>query len=218
MYILLFWRCFMKKYDGVLKRVRFLEKKNGISYAKTDGKLYTTMKVLYSIAGVWTFFMNLFFILGFWLQYDGTDDMPQALNYIITASVCTVFMIAGYVLSCCKIHLAGGILSVIPEIFLIVFFGMILRDTLGFLGFKLSFYWRHFAPLVLMIIFITVMTVIAVREKVKTNRMYKKVSENLYNMYNISVANGEIITDEQWDEFLANYNPDDYKKQFKTAE
>lgn len=208
----------MKKYDGVLKRVRFLEKKNGISYAKTDGKLYTAMKVLYSIAGVWTFFMNLFFILGFLIQYSGTDNMSSALNYIITAGVCTVLMIAGYVLTCCKINLAGGIMSVVPEILLIFFFGNILTDSLGVLGFKLSFYWRHLAPLILMIICITIMTVIAVKEKVKTNRMYKKVCENLYNMYNVSIANGDTITDEQWDEFLASYNPDEYQKQFKKQE
>lgn len=37
----------MKKFDGVLKRVRMLEEKNGISYAKPEGKLYKTLKVLY---------------------------------------------------------------------------------------------------------------------------------------------------------------------------
>lgn len=208
----------MKKYDGVLKRVRILEEKNGIKYAKANGKLYKGLKVLYSIAGVWTFFMNLFFILGFLLQYAGTDNMPEALNYIITATVCTVLMIAGYVLNCCKIYLAGGIMSVLPAVVLIPFFALRLEDSLGFMGFKLSFYWRHFAPLALMVIFMVWMTVIAVREKVKTNRMYKKVCENLYNMYNVSVANGDVITDEQWDEFLAGYDPSEYKRQFKKQE
>ncbi len=208
----------MKKYDGVLKRVRILEEKNGIKYAKTDGKLYGALKVIYTIAGVWTVLMNLFFILGFLLQYTGTNSMPQALNYILIATVGTVLIIAGYVLTCCKVYLTGGIISVLAEILLIPFFGSILMDSLGFLGFKISFYWRHFAPLFLMLIFMVWMTVIAVKARTKANRMYKKVCENLYNMYNISVANGDIISDEQWDEFLADYDPDEYKRQFKKQE
>lgn len=208
----------MKKYEGVLKRVRMLEEKNGIKYAKADGKLYGTLKVLYTIVGVWALLMNLFFILGFLLQYTGTDSMSKALNYIWISTAGTVLMIAGYVLSCCKFYLTGGILSVLSELLLIPFFGSILKDSIGFLGFKTSFYWRHFAPLALMLIFMVWMTVIAVKARVKTNRMYKKVCENLYNMYNVSVANGDIITDEQWDEFLADYDPNDYKKQFKKQE
>ncbi len=208
----------MKKYEGVLKRVRILEEKNGIKYAKTDGKLYVALKVLYSIVGVWALLMNLFFILGFLLQYTGTDNMPSALNYILIVSVFTVLMIAGYVLSCCRIYLVGGIISVISEIALIPFFGSILTDSLGFLGFKLSFYWRHFVPLAIMLVLMIAMTVIAVRANLKTNSMYKKVCANLYSMYNIAVANGEPVTDEQWEEFLSGFDPAQYRKQFKKQE
>ncbi len=36
----------MKKYDGVMQRVRIIEEKHGIKYAKTDGKLYSALNVL----------------------------------------------------------------------------------------------------------------------------------------------------------------------------
>lgn len=205
----------MKKYEGVLKRVRDVEKKNGIVYAKPDGKLYITLKVLYSILGVWTFFMNLFYVLGFLLMYSGTDEMKTVANSLITVSVCTGVLILGYVLNCCKLYLAGGIVSVAPSVFLIVVFGHLLEDSLGFMGFKISFYWRHLGPLVLMILFIVIMTVIAVRANIKLDRQYKRVTENLFNMYNIDPESGNELTEEQWDEFLKNYDPNEYRKQFK---
>ena len=206
----------MKKYYGVLLRVREIEQKNGISYAKPDGRLYKTLKFIYSAAGIYTFVINLFFILGLFLIYSGTDNISKVTASIVTASVCTGVMIIGYVLNCCKLYLAGGITSVLPAVILIPFFGNILQDDFGFLGFKLSYYWRHFIPLVLMIAFMVWLTVIAVRANIKTDRQYKRVTENLYNMYSISADMHTELTDEQWEEFLSTYNPADYKNPKKT--
>lgn len=206
----------MKKYDGVLKRVREVERKNGIIYAKPDGKLYITLKVIYSIVGLWSFFMNLFYVLGFLLMYSGTDNMKNVSNSLITVSICTAVLIAGYALNCCKLYLAGGILSVLSAIMLIPTFARPLEDSLGYFGYKASFYWRHFAPLVIMIALITWLTVLAVRAKVKTERQYKRVSENLYNMYNCNIAEGE-ISEEAWNSFLESYDPHNYKKQFRNV-
>ena len=48
----------MKKYEGVLKRVREIEFKRGITYAKTDGKLYKGSKVLFIL--IWRIRLLLF--------------------------------------------------------------------------------------------------------------------------------------------------------------
>ena len=37
--------------------------------------------------------------------------------------------------------------------------------------------------------------------------MYKKVTENLYEIYRVNVADGEELSDDKWDEFLKNYDP-----------
>ncbi|MBR7133449.1 MAG: hypothetical protein IKD04_07945 [Clostridia bacterium] len=206
----------MKKYYGVLLRVRELEQKNGVSYAKPDGRLYKALRFLYSAAGAYTFVINLFFVLGLLLVYSGTDNMTKVKASIITASACTGVMIIGYVLNCLRLYLAGGITSVIPIVLLLPFFGNILQDDFGFLGFKTSYYWRHFIPLVLMIFFMVWLTVIAVRANIKTDRLYKRVTENLYNMYSISDDMHSELTDEQWEEFLISYNPADYKNPKKT--
>ena len=64
-----------------------------------------------------------------------------------------------------------------------------------------------------MILLMVWMTVIAQRAKIKTDRMYKKVTENLFNMYKVTDDESENISEEQWNDFLQNYNPDEYKGQ-----
>lgn len=205
----------MKMQESVLRRVRAVEEKNGIKYAKTDGKLYKTLRVFYAIVFAYTMVINLLYISGMALVYGGTDDFKNVANSLISVCVCTALIIAGFVLSFFRFKLVAGIISIVSEIFLIPVFGLVLRDSLGFMGFKVSFFWRHFIPLALLAILMTATTVIAVRAKIKTEKQYKKVTDNLYNLYKKSGAD---ISDEQWEEFLKNYDPTDYKKLFKAEE
>ena len=203
----------MKKFDGVLKRVRMLEEKNGISYAKPEGKLYKTLSVLYTIVLVYTMAINLLFVLAMFVQVDAQmAKMSDVFNYILSVSVCSVLIIGGRIFSKFKKYLTAGIMSVVPSIFLIPVYAIPLRaDFEGFLGLKYSFYWKHGVPLLLMIIFMVGMTVIALRAQIKTDRMYKKVTENLFSMYTVAEGDAENLSEEQWAEFLETYNPDDYK-------
>ncbi len=206
----------MKMYESVLTRVRTVEQKNGINYAKTDGILYKTLRVIYSVIFFYTVIINLLFIAGMFLVRYGTDNFKSVKNLLISVCVCTGVMLAGYVMSFFKFKLTAGIISVLPEILLIPLFGSAMKDTLGLFGFKYSFYWRHLAPLVLLVILTVILTVIAVRARVKTEKQYKKVTENLYKLYNVTVGNeSDGITDEQWEIFLQTYDPTDYKKLFK---
>lgn len=205
----------MKMQESVLRRVRTVEEKNGIKYAKTDGKLYKTLRVFYAIVFAYTMAINLLYISGMALVYGGTEDFKNVVNSLISVCVCTALIIGGFVLSFFRFKLVAGIISIVSEIFLIPVFGLVLRDSLGFMGFKVSFFWRHLIPLVLLVILMTATTVIAVRAKFKTEKQYKKVTDNLYSLYKQSGAD---ISDEQWEEFLKNYDPTDYKKLFKAEE
>ena len=206
----------MKMYESVLTRVRTVEQKNGINYAKTDGILYKTLRVIYSVIFFYTVIINLLFIAGMFLVRYGTDNFKSVKNLLVSVCVCTGVMLAGYVMSFFKFKLTAGIISVLPEILLIPLFGSAMKDTLGLFGFKYSFYWRHLAPLLLLVILTVILTVIAVRARVKTGKQYKKVTENLYKLYNVTVGNeSDGITDEQWEIFLQTYDPTDYKKLFK---
>ena len=205
----------MKMQESILRRVRAVEEKNGIKYAETDGRLYKTLRVFYIILFAYTTAVNLLYIAGMTYVYLGTDNFKNVVNSIVTVSICTALIAVGFVLSFFRFKLAAGIISIVPEIFLIPVFGIALSDSLGFLGFKASFYWRHFAPLALLVILMIFTTVIAVRARIKTEKQYKKVTDNLYKLYR---QNGNDISDEQWEQFLNNYNPTDYKKLFKAEE
>ena len=204
----------MKMQESVLMRVRMIEEKNGIKYAKTDGKLYKTLRVLYIITFAYTMAINLLFIAGMLLVYGGTDNFKNVANSLISVCICTAVIIAGFVLSFFRFKFAAGVMSIAPEIFLIPVFGAVMKDDLGFMGFTASFFWRHFAPLALLVILMTATTVIAVSARFKTEKQYKKVTENLYKLYQ---STGGDISDDQWEEFLKEYDPTDYKKLFKSG-
>ena len=204
----------MKMQESVLRRVRMIEEKNGIKYAKTDGKLYKTLRGLYIITFAYTMAINLLFIAGMLLVYGGTDNFKNVANSLISVCICTAVIIAGFVLSFFRFKFAAGVMSIAPEIFLIPVFGAVMKDDLGFMGFTASFFWRHFAPLALLVILMTATTVIAVRARIKTEKQYKKVTENLYKLYQ---STGGDISDDQWEEFLKEYDPTDYKKLFKSG-
>jgi hypothetical protein len=86
---------------------------------------------------------------------------------------------------------------------LIPLFASLMEDINGFLQLKTAFYWRHLAPLTIVIIMTVWITVIAIREKAKLNATYRKVEENLYNIYH---ASANEVSEEQWEEFLNEYN------------
>lgn len=202
----------MKKYDGVLKRVRILEAKKGISYATTDSGIYTALKWLCIIAAAWALLFNLLYVLSVCLNYSGTVHMKEVTDEIITVSICSAAIIASIVLNLFKLHIAGLVLNILPAIFLTLLYANLMRDDLGFLGLPTSFYTRHFAPLALMCIFFIWMFVIVIRARIKTNSMYKKVTENLYEMYRKDAKDAKDLTDEQWDKLLKAYDPDKSSK------
>lgn len=205
----------MKKYESIMKRVRFIEEKYGIVYAKPGGKLFTTLKVIHTVAFIYTLGINLLFLAGMLLMYAGSDNFAQMQNSLITVTACTAVLIAGFVFLCTRLKMTGTVMSLISLPLMLLTFASSLKDDLGFMGYKASFYWRHFAPIAVMAVMLVWMLVIAARAKYKTDKQYKKIISNLYLMYNTAVtANGENagITDEQWDEFLRNYDPRDIKK------
>ena len=201
-------------YEGVLKRVRQIEEKNGIKYAKTNGKLFKTLKVVNVLAFIWAIAMNFLYIAGCLLIYSFKEHKEAFLGYIIPIAVCTVLIITALVFLKLRKYLVSGILNVLPSIVMLVLFASISKDTFGFLGMATWYYWRHFAPLALIILTGIFMAYIAIRADLKLNKLYKKVTENLFNQY----GNVETLSDEQWDEFLSNYDHEKFRMQLAKEE
>ncbi len=202
----------MEMYSGVLERVRRIEQKNNIVYAKEDGKLYKTIKVLFILAFAYGIGVNLLYLLGMLLQYSG--KLAEYAKYFITPAVCTALITAGFVFFLKKFHFTSCCLTVVPATILIFFFKPLLEDELTLNSVQPKYYWRHLAPMLLIIILIIWGSVIAIRAKKKTRDQYNRVCTNLYNLYKINVTDGGDLTEEQWDEFLRSYDPHNYKPQF----
>lgn len=202
----------MKLYYNILERVRAVEEKRGIKYAKTDGKLYCTLKVFYIIAFAYTMGINLLFTLGTVISEINFKNLK---NSLITVTVFSVLLIASLVIMRFKdklwANITSGVLNLLSSVGLLFSFAVLMEDSIGFMGLKTNFYWRHFIPLVLIIILSVWLTVIAVRSIIKTNSAYKKVVENIYALHKVSAEESN-FTEEQWDEILRDYDPRNNKK------
>lgn len=196
------------KYN-LLKRVRQVEEKNGIKYAKTDGRLYGTLKVLYTIVFAYTLAINVLFILSNSIVYYGNEKFNSVKVPLVTVTIATLLLIVAFVIMRFKnkvwSNCVSGITNLLVAVLLVLTFANLMEDSTGLFGYVYSFYWRHAVPLLLLAIFAVCLTVIAVRANIKTDKQYKKVMENIYAQYNLSAEN-EQLSEEQWEEFLENYN------------
>ena len=198
----------MKMQYNILQRVRQIEEKAGIRYAKADGRLYKTLKVLYVILFAYTMVMNLLYLLGTALVYSGKEVFAEVKNSLIIVVVASIGLVAALVFARFKskiwANITSMVLNLLSCIFLVLTFAQRLTDDLGFLGYKFSFYWRHSVPLLLIVAFSVWFSIIAIRATAKTQKQYKKVVENLYEKYNLA-SEIEQFSEEEWEEFLKNY-------------
>ena len=190
----------MKMYSNILEKVRLYEEKRGIVYAKTDGKLYKGLKVFYILLFVYTIVMNSLFLLGSFLSETVFNNLKNAVYTVLGLSV---LLIASLIIMKFKntvwANFVSAVLNILSCVGLGITFGMLLQDVIGF---KISFYWRHLAPLCLMVIMTVALTVIALKAIFKTQKTYKKIVENIYTTYTASEET--ILSDEQWEEVLKN--------------
>lgn len=198
----------MKLQQNILNRVRQVEEKRGIVYAKTDGKLYKTLKILYILLLVYTFIINALFVLSNFMVYYGTDSFKGLKKPIITVICGTLCFIASLFILKFKdkiwANITTLILNLLPSLLTVLVYANLMEDSLGLFGYKYSFYWRHSVPLALIAVFAIWLSVLALRANIKTKKQYKKITENLYNQYHISEEN-EQLSEEEWQEFIENY-------------
>ncbi len=172
----------MKYNEDILTKVRIYEEKRGINYAKTDGKLYKTLKVLYVLMFAYTMVINLLYILGTLLLEDLSTVQK---NILYTVSALCVSLVVSLIVMRFKKYLwaniAYTVLNILSCVGLCVTFGVISADPVGFLGFLPLFYYRHFAPLLIMTVLTVWLFVIALNSFIKTRKCYNTILENLYN-------------------------------------
>jgi len=159
--------------------------------------------------------MNFMYVVGF-MMYSDSEQMSLYKNSLITVSVCTALLILAYILTNLKLNVTGGIISTVSSVLTVLSVGNFLKDENGFLGYKISFYWRHLVPAVIMLLIIALLMFISVRERIKTDKLYKSVVNNLFEEYKRNHT-GE-LSEQEWENFLKNYNHEEYKRSLKNNE
>ncbi len=192
-------------YENVLKRAKEKEQKEGISYPLKDGKLYTTFKIVYFIALTFGMLMNLFYIIGmlmFNADLPAFDDYKARFISVIALSVVMLGLAVASKFNANNIiaYIFGGSNLICSGTLIYIFSTLMQDDTVKF-GIKISFYWRHLAPLLLVAISAAAMSLIVVFAYYRTKKAYNRVTEIIYDEYN-SIPDYERP---EWEEYLKNY-------------
>jgi len=201
----------MKKYDGVIKRVREIEWKYGIAYPRPDEKPYKLANFFYVIFFLWANVMNVMHLLSIWVKSGESDavwaDFGNGTTFI---GVCAVALIIAMTLRRFKniyCHIGSFVITLAASVGLLLTYAPWFEDLTGFLGYKLDFYIRHVVPIVLMVILLGVLVYIYVNAELKTAKTYKKVVEGLYEKYGADKDGIAALNDSEWEEFVKNYDP-----------
>ncbi len=202
----------LKKYDNILKRVEQVEYKLGVSYAKTKGKLYGGLWKANLIGVIYLFVINALVVTSTLMNKAAgiAYNVKFSNLHIVLICVFTVLPIAGLVLSKLKLEIIGSALSFvsIPYFCFLYIKVCISSDGEGLFGLIKLFYIRHLPSIMIILITASVMLFIAIREKIKVNRMYKRIIENLYKNYaDKKKSEDKEVSDEDWKDFIKHYSP-----------
>ncbi len=201
----------MKFEANILQKVRDIEYKRGITYQRVEGRAYKTSKLLYVSA--LSFTLAIHFILAVWFLIAGSRAGDNS-NLIILASVSGALLVLGLIFSNIKLYLPCFIINLTTSLLLIVSYARIF-EVIRFMEYGAKFYWCHLLPLSIIIICNIIMLCIALNEKRRTKQMYNKVLNGLYEKYK---KLSDEVSNEEWQDFLKNYESEIKKNKRKNNE
>lgn len=195
---------FMKRNANILEYVKKYKYKYGISNVSENTRIMNVLTAFIALSWCYAFFMAVVFILGTSLQIKhGLVDFSYFKNSFISIVTGTTLMIIAAVMFFCKKKIVAFAVSIISQPVIVMAFAHLLKDPIGDL--KWSFYWRHAIPAMVLVVFAAIELIFLINGIIKDNKLYDMLVEGLYKQYGTS--DGEKLTDDEWNEFLTNYNP-----------
>ena len=208
----------MKKNQNILGKLHQKEAKLGITRTSVDYTLGKTCKVFFIIAFAYTMAIHLLYVLSVWMNKENTinsiglenlsvlqeDQLAQVNNSIVLVICLSALLIAGLVLLLKRVFVAALVINTLTPAVLLLHFAERMSDTLAANGLLCSYTYNHLIPLAVLLISALVFCITGIRFNRGENRAYNAFCEALYNQYSDSF---EKLTDEEWDNFLSNYEP-----------
>lgn len=203
----------MKYISNISDRVVAAEKRAAVIYAKTDGKLYKWLKILYVIAMVISIVMSLFYIGGrashlyeiekLGLNILSTTDINAVKTSLITVGICAVIWVISALLIKFKGEIISAVLTVAAGIVSCASLISASRGTAQFNeGINDNFWYRHFIPLFIAVFFIVWMVIVKLRQEFKFRRAYTNMVNRIYQQFH-----SEDLSEDEWEDFLKTYDP-----------
>ncbi len=193
----------MKKNANILEYLEKYKYKYGIKYAEDGGKLVKHLSVYTGIVWLYSFITLLLSILSFAINFAaGKLDYGYLSNTFISTIVYAVIMVVAAVLFICKQKIIGLIIAIITQPFIVLAYEPISVYGMGYVA---GFYWKYLVPAIVFILIAAFLLIVLIRAKVKTDKLYNMLVEGLYKQY--GTRDGEKLSDDEWNEFLSNYNP-----------
>lgn len=184
----------MKYKEFVNPIVDEFEYKKGISYVKTDSRVYISTRVVYILSFVYKIFCSLILIAGMSFVKEPLEKSMR-VNVISSA---VLYMLA-FVVMLFKVDFVSAIfniLAVILEMTVAIPGLVIYADAVSI---QPSFYWKHLIPMLLVLITCGIMAYISVSAYFKRRRSRKTVLDKLYNENSEALKEGG---ESAWEELL----------------
>ncbi len=203
----------MKYIKNIVERVEAAEKRAAVIYAKTDGKLYKWLKILYAVFLCLSSLMGFFYCLSRYfkiseldklnIQIDSFADINAVKQSIVTMLVCSVIWLICAAIIKWKQEIVSAVLFISSATVAMVTLIPASKNTAEFnVGINTAFWWRHFVPMLISLLFIVWMLIIKIRQQYKLKIAYNNMISRIYETYK-----REDINEEEWEEFLKNYDP-----------
>lgn len=190
----------MKYNENDIKRIREFEKRRGIKYATTDGKLYKRLIIIGFIAWLYMMFMILAYLLGSMLITEKGKLWDAGYITVFSAFIITLLTPLAYAFRFKLIALITNIITI--PILAISFIRISLVDgsisspgseitefDSGFLGLKKMFFWRHGIPMLTVVAIFVWLCIIVIIERKKLKFTYDRIENNEYKP--------QILTDDE---------------------
>ena len=211
---------------ALLSMLRQKQERLGIRYIKTDSGLYKFFAVVFYIAFTWAVIMCLLSALSNLIQLSvnlsylenpngqQAQQIPAIRSNAYSTLLLTAFIIPSVFFISYKKYIPSVCFGVVPSaLLIIVCYNSMSQHIDG--GTFAPFIFRHLLPLCLIIISIAVCCTIGIRQKVLDKKGTDEISEKIYRRYNLLADN---ITEEQWQELLAEYPAVNAKKRHRRKE
>lgn len=198
----------MKKYAYIKEKVKKIEYKLGTNYTKTDSNGYKYLRILNALCIIYLAGVNILTLLSASLRekYLGNKYFEPVTFWLLIAGTC--FEIAAIVLNRLNFSITANILSIIPLPYFLCVFAPMLTHPDGLWGYRSEFYFRHLISYVLILIFSFAMLFIAIRQHIKTRKLYNRVLDNIYEEFKKANASDDFtVSEKEWDKYVKNFDP-----------